>query len=285
LSLVREQDPQLPVWLRGDPLRLRQILLNLLSNAIKFTPRGSVYLRARLLTPPEAPLARLHIEVADTGIGMSRQQTEQLFQAFRQADSSVTRQYGGTGLGLAISKQLVSLMQGEIGVDSTPGKGSTFWFTITLPRAAPAPGPPADVAASAGLAGLRVLVVEDNLVNQMVISGMLAKLGVQTVLAQDGQEAVTLVQQQAEALDLVLMDCEMPVMDGYEATRRIRQWERQEGRPRLPILALTAHALGEHRAESRSAGMDDFLGKPVMQEMLIAKLAQWGRRPAKAGDG
>jgi signal transduction histidine kinase len=284
LSLTLHRDPDLPQWVRGDAARLRQILLNLLSNAIKFTPRGSVHLNVRSLAAAAPGCARLRFEVVDTGIGMSPSQLGKLFQSFQQADSSITRKYGGTGLGLAICKQLVALMRGELGVESEAGQGSTFWFTVSLPFAEALP---AAVGAPAGidvLPGLRVLVAEDNMVNRMVITGMLGRLGVELVVAANGQEAVDVVAAQGETLDVVLMDCEMPVMDGYEATRRIRALEMAQGRSHLPVIALTAHALGEHRQHCLAAGMDDYLTKPVMQQTLVERLAAWGRHRA-AGRG
>ncbi len=280
LNLVCEPAADLPVWLSGDPTRLRQILLNLLSNAIKFTAQGSIHLRASLLAPPQAGRAGLRLEVQDSGIGLSAEQIARLFQPFQQADNSTTRQYGGTGLGLAICKQLVRLMNGEIGVHSQAGQGATFWFTVWLPLAAApreARTPAARTTARPG--PLRVLVAEDNLVNQQVMVGLLAKLGIQPLLASNGQEALAMAQAHADQLDLVLMDCEMPLLDGYEASRRIRAWEQATGRPRLPIIALTAHALSEHRAQSLAAGMDDHLSKPLLLKALADKLEQW-RPPA-----
>lgn len=282
LSLVREQSPDLPVWVRGDPNRLRQILLNLVSNAIKFTEQGGVQLRVSLLPSTEASMASLRFEVADSGIGMTAEQTRQLFQSFQQADNSTTRRYGGTGLGLAIARQLVELMGGEIGVTSTPGQGSTFWFTVTLPRAAAEEvRPKTPDSDEPGLAQVRVLVAEDNPVNQMVITGLLNKLGIEPELVSDGAQAVAWVQAHHDAVDIVLMDCEMPVLDGYDASRRIRAWEQAQKRPRVPIIALTAHALMEHREKSLAAGMDDHLAKPVILDELRKRLRAWCPVPQK----
>jgi len=276
LSLVREQSPDLPVWVRGDPTRLRQILLNLVSNAIKFTEQGCIYLRVSLLSSTDASMAHLRFEVADSGVGMTAEQTGLLFQSFQQADSSTTRRYGGTGLGLAIARQLVELMGGEIGVNSTPGQGSTFWFTVTLPRAAADEVRPKAPASNwPSLARLRVLVAEDNPVNQMVITGLLNKFGIEPELVNDGAQALAWAQAHHDTVDIVLMDCEMPVLDGYDASRRIRAWEQAQKRPRVPIIALTAHALMEHREKSLAAGMDDHLAKPVILDELRECLLAW----------
>jgi signal transduction histidine kinase len=271
VELVIDQGPDMPVWVQGDPVRLRQVLLNLLNNAIKFTPQGTIHLRARLLSAATDPVARLSLAVEDCGIGMSPEQVATLFQTFRQAESSTTRRYGGTGLGLAICKQLVGLMGGEIGVDSTPGQGSVFRITLSLPRA-DAPMPRSEGWTRAEMGALRVLVAEDNPVNLMVISGMLGRLGIRPLVAKDGLEAVDMVQRQAGKLDLLLMDCEMPGLDGFEATRRIRALEVANHWPRLPIIALTAHVESE---QSLAAGMDDHLSKPVVLKSLAEMLERW----------
>jgi len=263
----------------GDPTRLRQIVTNLLGNALKFTSAGKVTLRA---APVAGPLgdARpwLCVSLHDSGIGMTPEQVAGLFQRFSQADSSTTRRFGGSGLGLVISKHLVELMGGSIQVDSTPGHGSTFSFRVPLeatigpapspiPTAAPpATGPIAD--ASAMLRPARVLVVEDNVVNQMVVEALLQRLGMTVTVVNDGAEAVVAVE--AEDFDVVLMDCQMPVMDGYEATRRIRS--AGHPRARLPIIALTANALAEDRQRCHEAGMDDYLAKPVKGDALAETL-------------
>ena len=279
VELVIDLDPDVPVWVQGDPVRLRQILLNLLNNAIKFTPQGTIHLRARVLSPAADPVATLSLEVEDCGIGMSPEQVATLFQTFRQAESSTTRRYGGTGLGLAICKQLVGLMDGEIGVDSVPGQGSTFRVRLSLPRAQP-PTPRSEGWARAEMGAMRVLVAEDNPVNLMVISGMLGRLGIQPLVAADGREAVELVRRHAGALDLVLMDCEMPGLDGFEATRQIRALEQANRWPRLPVIALTAHVQSD---ESLAAGMDDHLSKPLVLKALADMLEKWkpAQRPTK----
>jgi PAS domain S-box-containing protein len=273
----------------GDPLRLRQILLNLGGNAIKFTENGRVLIRLQLQPALDADAAALLLrgEVSDTGIGLSSEQRSRLFHSFQQADDSITRRFGGTGLGLAISRHLCELMGGEIGVDSTPGLGSTFWFTLRLESPAtqePAEPPPATgqtLSATAAqtqpqLEGRRVLLVEDNEINQEVASSMLEMLGLQVELAEHGSRAVELVRQQT--YDLVLMDMQMPVMDGLQATRLIRQMPDRAG---LPIIALTAGAMPEDRQQCIDAGMNDYLAKPIDYNELGNLLLQWlGTQPA-----
>ncbi|MGD9831566.1 MAG: ATP-binding protein [Piscinibacter sp.] len=252
----------------GDPTRLRQVVTNLLGNALKFTSAGAVTLRAEPAERPDGdgrPWIRVSVE--DTGIGMTPDQMGQLFQRFSQADSSTTRRFGGSGLGLVICKNLVELMGGSIHADSAPGRGSTFWFEVPLEAALDA-APVAAEATPAALHPARVLVVEDNSVNCLVVQAMLEMLGMTVALAHDGAQAVAAVQ--AHDFDLVLMDCQMPVMDGYEATRRIRS----SGHPRaqVPIIALTAHALAEDRQRCEAAGMNDYLAKPVTSEALASVL-------------
>ena len=260
----------------GDPTRLRQVVINLLGNALKFTSVGTVTLRAE-------PAARrcddarpwIRVSVQDTGIGMTPEQMAQLFQRFSQADSSTTRRFGGSGLGLVICKHLVELMGGSIQAHSAPGRGSTFWFEVPLEAAlepqptvvstsAPAPAETLPVAPRPA----HVLVVEDNAVNCLVVQAMLERLGMTVTLAHDGAQAVEAVQ--AQPVELVLMDCQMPVMDGYEATRRIRS--SNHANAQLPIVALTANALAEDRQRCDAAGMNDYLPKPVTGEALAAVL-------------
>jgi len=331
-----------PPQVVADRMRLEQVLLNLVSNAVKFTQHGQVAVRVRPLAGaappgPGLPAPTLRFEVADTGIGIAPEQTPTLFEAFEQGDASTTRRFGGTGLGLAICKRLVELMQGRIGVDSTAGVGSTFWFELALakdptaegaaaagasagdpprppaepgrpalrrasaawliaPRArwpllpAPAPraasavaaAPPAkppalaDTAAQAPATGAprgRVLLAEDNLVNQEVAADLLGALGMRVVVVGDGAQAVD--RAAAEAFDLVLMDVQMPVMDGLRATGEIRRLEAASGRPRVPIVAMTANAFDEDRDQCLAAGMDDYLAKPVAPPLLQQCLARW----------
>jgi two-component system, sensor histidine kinase and response regulator len=274
----------LPSSIVADRGRLRQILLNLAGNALKFTERGSVTLRISEARKAEARLLR--IEVIDTGLGIPREKQAQLFQKFTQADSSTTRRFGGTGLGLAISKRLVELMGGEIGLESEPGRGSNFWFTLPLVEAPAATATSGDVhpaakpiAASAPSPqeplGLRVLVAEDNRVNQMLVTKVLKKFGCHTSVAANGREAVDLYQR--ELYDLVLMDCHMPEMDGFEATTEIRRLEKLQSRAgsHIPIIALTASAMDEDRTRCLNASMDDFLTKPIQPQELRRMLAHW----------
>jgi signal transduction histidine kinase/ActR/RegA family two-component response regulator len=262
-------DARLPAAVTGDPARLKQVLLNLLGNAVKFTERGEVALHVEtVLSDREVALTRFRVR--DTGIGMDPEMRARLFQKFTQADSSMARRYGGSGLGLAISQQLVQRMGGEITVRSAPGKGSEFSFELSLP-VAQAAEMAADIPAERRkpLRG-RVLVVEDDPVNQRVIEWMLQRLGVEVVVADNGLSAVALATEGPWAA--VLMDLQMPGVDGFEATRRIRR--ALDGRP-LPIVAVTANALPADRAASVAAGMDGFIAKPVKQEELRAMLERW----------
>jgi two-component system, sensor histidine kinase len=259
----------MPRWVMGDPVRLKQVLLNLLGNAVKFTERGHVELAVQVQTKMERA-ARLRFSVRDTGIGISEDARARLFHVFSQGDSSTTRRFGGSGLGLAISQRLVKSMGGEILVHSEPGAGSEFGFELTLPSIprletpAPAPTAPSPKALSG-----RVLVVEDDRVNQLVIRLMLNRLGVDCEVVGGGREAIQRATD--ETWDLVLMDVQMPDIDGLEATREIRR--RVGGR--LPIVALTANAMPEDQRGCEEAGMDGFIAKPVREAELRTTLEAW----------
>ena len=251
-------------------MRLKQVFYNLTGNAIKFTERGRITISVRPLRR-DARVATLQFSVHDTGIGMDEAAQTKLFQVFSQGDSSTTRRFGGTGLGLAISQRLVNRMGGHITVQSEPGAGSEFSFELTLPLgAAPARSPRSPFPARPRQLSGRLLVVEDDRVNQRVIELLLANLGLSSVVVTDGAAAVEIAT--FEQWDAVLMDCQMSGMDGFEATRRIRV--RLEGRP-LPIIALTANTMAGDREACVAAGMDDFIAKPVRREDLRSCLERW----------
>lgn len=268
-----------PVGLHGDAGRLRQVLLTLIGNAVKFTETGSVSIQTNLLHQT-ATNATLRFSIHDTGIGIPLDRQPNLFQPFFQVDSSSTRRYGGSGIGLALGKKLVELMGGVIGVESTLGKGSLFWFTLPLRKqrsasaTTPAPLSQQSVAVSERPETKpRILVAEDNLVNQKLVSRVLEKLGYDVRLVFNGQEAVHAIEQGAYAA--VLMDCQMPVMDGLTATETIRAWESAQHLRRTPIIALTAHMVAGDRERCLAVGMDDYLTKPLNPDKLAPTLKHW----------
>jgi CheY-like chemotaxis protein/anti-sigma regulatory factor (Ser/Thr protein kinase) len=265
-----------PPWLQGDPTRLRQALLNFAGNAVKFTDRGRIALRAQLEEARGDEL-RVRFSVEDTGIGIAPADQSRLFRPFEQADASTTRRFGGTGLGLAITLRLAQLMRGECGVDSMPGQGSTFWFTAWLRRGHSFELAPAEVAGPGGEqrlrrdhSGARILLAEDNEVNCEVVLAMLQGAGLAVEVAVNGLEAVE--RARAAFYDLVLMDMQMPIMGGLEATRLIRALPGWQDRP---IVALTANAFDEDRLACEAAGMNDFITKPMDMKAVYAVLLRW----------
>jgi CheY-like chemotaxis protein len=291
--------PPVPTLVVGDQGRLRQILMNLVGNAVKFTHTGEIVVRVSCLEETQEN-AVLRIAVSDTGIGIAPAVQGRLFQAFMQADCSTTRKYGGTGLGLAICRQLVEIMGGRIGVDSVPNQGSTFWFTVPLPKstgsrptqgpaecdqhglhvlAVAPPSPPLAMPQSLATAPdgerLRVLLVEDNMVNQKLAMRQLERLGYRVDAVTSGREAVEVLSRLAYAL--VFMDCQMPEMDGYAATAAVREREALRG-SYTPIIAMTANAMPGDRERCLQAGMDDYLSKPIKAEELAAMLHKWEKK-------
>ena len=275
LAFTCSIDPDVPAVLSGDPRRLRQVLNNLAGNAVKFTPNGEVCVRVSLVSSTTVSSV-LRFAVRDTGIGIPADKQALIFQKFTQADASTSRHFGGSGLGLAISKQLVELMDGEIGVSSIVGQGSEFWFTACFAASLhplSEPASPAPVAQRPHWQGLRVLVAEDNRINQKVIMGLLEKLALRVDVVSNGAEAFRALSTTPYAL--VLMDVQMPEMDGLEATRLIRSAPSPVLNPRIPIIAMTANAMPEDQQICLDAGMDGYLSKPLSLGSLAAILEKW----------
>ncbi len=326
-EIVLDYDPRLPVWLVGDPVRVRQIVMNLAGNAVKFTKNGRVTVGAALAGRRGAT-AEVRFTVSDTGVGIEPDALRRIFDAFTQADASTTRRFGGTGLGLTICRQLVDLMDGRIDVESTPGEGTTFTVELDLGVADVAPGVPAEAASRGGVRsvvpgvgggvargeadaaptgepggaatgapderraacaehgqtadaapGPRVLVAEDNAINREVAVLLLRGLGCEVDVARDGAEALRMAT--ATRYAVVFMDCQMPEMDGYEATRRLRAWESQRGR-RTPVVALTANAMQGDRERCLVVGMDDHVPKPLSRDALAAVLERFAGTAASS---
>ncbi len=279
------------IFLKGDPTRLRQVLTNLVGNAIKFTKEGEVVIRVAT-TEHAHNKVKLHVSIRDTGIGISQEDRQRLFKPFSQADGSTTRKYGGTGLGLAISKELVSLMGGRLACESEPEKGSNFSFTVDFKvspeterigdhhRNVPEQAiEPAKTAQDKQEFNLHVLVAEDNLTNQYVAANMLRFFGCKVDIASNGNEAVEAVSK--KPYDLIFMDCQMPVLDGYQATAAIRRLEKEKSlKKNIPVIALTANALEGDREKCLAAGMDDYLSKPFLKSQILAVLKSWSTTKA-----
>ncbi|MDD1761413.1 MAG: ATP-binding protein [Methanothrix sp.] len=293
LDLCSSIDSDVPLHLSGDQGKLRQIIVNLLSNAVKFTSQGKIEVHVSLISPStmEGCDVVLYFSVNDTGIGIPQDRMGILFSPFTQVDSSTTRKYGGTGLGLAISRQLAELMGGRIGVVSREGEGSTFWFTASFRSLGMGCSGSANWVSKKSKFhsekfvqkatpeesddSVRILVAEDNLINQKVAQAMIKKLGYEVDIVANGQEAINALQ--LMPYDLVLMDCQMPEMDGFEATRRIRQEDSMVLNRNIPIIAMTASAMSGDREKCIMAGMDDFIAKPVRKGELEVMLTGWLR--------
>ncbi len=285
LRLTFDLPPACPSLVRGDPGRLRQVLTNLIGNAVKFTLEGEVSLTGRLVGDREQEID-VRLTVQDTGIGIPSERQAAIFESFTQADGSTTRRFGGTGLGLTISRQLVEAMGGRIDLLSETGKGSTFRIELTLPKQIgvlrPAVPQPSDRPAAPVRTGLRVLVVEDNMVNQKVARRLMERQGCRTDAAANGLEAVETLARLP--YDLVFMDVQMPEMDGYEATAEIRRREAAVG-GHIPIIAMTAHAMQGDRERCLAAGLDDYISKPIDAMALTTVLARWGSWAAQPANG
>ncbi|MES1257656.1 MAG: ATP-binding protein [Acidobacteriota bacterium] len=292
LWLRQEIAPGVPVYLAGDPNRLRQILINLLGNSIKFTETGGIVVQVGLDPEDDTP-GRLRFAVTDTGIGIPPDKVTSVFESFAQADTSTTRKYGGTGLGLTISKQLVELMGGRIRVESTVGTGSSFIFTAAFGAGEEQPDMNQNAGGTTGeeskpdeqattrepeqpTRGMRILIADDSEDNRFLILSYLKRRACAIEVAEDGAQALELFRR--NRYDVVLMDVEMPVMDGYTATREIRAWEKARGLPPTPVLALTAHAFADMAAKGFEAGFTDLLTKPIRSATLMEALVRYGTR-------
>lgn len=272
LEIHVEIDPALPLWINGDMTKLKQVLINLLGNAIKFTHAGEIHIRAKRSF--EGPNEMILFEVEDTGIGISDEIRKKLFEVFTQGDDSTRRKYGGTGLGLSISKKLIEKMGGKIGVESHLGHGSRFWFNLRLEEGQEVvvEARSSTMVVNPRLKDFRILVAEDNSINQKVALGYLEQLGTQGQAVANGAEAVDLIQK--FKFDLILMDCHMPEVDGYEATQKIRQFENPLLQ-KIPIIAMTANVMQGDRERCLEVGMNDYISKPIVFDELEKSLVKW----------
>ncbi|MDZ7720678.1 MAG: response regulator [Balneolaceae bacterium] len=279
LKINKSIDESIPTHLVGDPVRIRQVLMNFGGNAVKFTEEGSVSFQLEILESTGDSF-KLKFSVTDTGPGISKQQQEDIFKTFTQGDTSTTRKYGGTGLGLSISKQLVDLMGGELSLESEPGEGSTFWFTVSLKKAGNQTSEESIEQTDSNISYFnsdkkqKILIAEDNQINQIVARKILEKEGFEVDIAETGKEAVEAAQ--TGDYSFVFMDIQMPEMDGYEATRTIRKMEEESGE-HIPIIALTASAMEKDREKCLNVGMDEYLPKPIEKEELLRVLKKTAR--------
>lgn len=279
LTMKTSIDDSIPEYLMGDPVRIRQVLMNFGGNAVKFTEEGSVSFEVNLVESTDE-VCTLKFSVTDTGPGISKEKQTEIFGSFTQADTSTTRKYGGTGLGLSISNQLVDLMDGELGVESEPGKGATFWFTVSLKKVENRDKSESvdSIEIDNGFPyieqPIRVLIAEDNRINQIVVRKILEKENFEVDIVETGKEAVEAVQ--TRNYSFVFMDIQMPEMDGYEATRKIRELEKATGK-HVPIIALTASAMEKDREKCLNVGMDEYVPKPIEKEELMRILKKTAR--------
>ncbi len=287
LNFAVNIDPDMPQYVVGDETRLRQILINLLSNAVKFTLSGQVALNVKVIGNAKSATVSVRFEVADTGIGIHKEQQQSLLEAFEQADNSSNRTFSGSGIGLAIVSRLIKLLGSEIEIDSKVNRGSTFAFKIDLDRAGKAsvetlsrkslkPDKNQDSGDMQPDRTGRIMIVEDNRVNQLLLSNIFKKFGCEIEIARTGREACDIIKQQGSEIDLIFMDLQMPVMDGLDATKEIRRLEdeNEHGR-RVPIIALTANDSEEDKAKCIQCGMDDHLSKPFRKQLILECLNKW----------
>ncbi len=274
LNYSCQVDPNVADSFNGDPYRVRQVLMNLVNNALKFTSKGEIRLTVAANTE-KSKRGNLLFAVSDTGVGISPEEQKKLFQYFHQADASVTKKFGGTGLGLAICKRLVAMMDGEIWLKSIPGAGTTFYFTLSSPRGLGVKEQKAAAATVKDVQPIKILLVDDSEDNRMLIITFLKKSGHTIIESDNGQDAVNKAKE--GNIDLIFMDMQMPVLDGYNATRIIREWEVETNRPPVPIIALTAYALKEEEDKTYAAGCNRHISKPVSKQKVLDVIAEFSK--------